>query len=218
MIKDLEYSFTFIMFYRVYKSGLWKNVFKWEQRRKAVNLLLLTKENAVDFENDNCREEDSKVRQVGSRGHTQEGRRKQEGRGRNIFHHMVKEIYFEGGERSEEQWLCYPSHPPENKQNHEKDTIVHTRTYIRLESSKTKRSSEEKSSSIKGQKRVLEDTNCISTPLLLPYGNKSCSFPDHSSNFQTIYTLYTYKGERMWGLGFPTWKQQIKGIGISVNR
>lgn len=64
---------------------------------QSYKCAVTNKENHAHLENDNCREEDSKLRQMGSKGHTEkERKRKQKGRGRNRFNHMG-DTYFEGG-------------------------------------------------------------------------------------------------------------------------
>lgn len=91
-----------------------KHVFKQEQRHKVINVLLPIKENHAHLEN-KCKEEDSKLRQTGSKGHRNRERESQKGEA-ETGSLTWGDTYFEGRKGSEEQRFHYPLYLPENNQ------------------------------------------------------------------------------------------------------
>lgn len=116
-------------------------------------------------------------------GTGKQGRRKQKGQGRNMSHHMVREIHILRVEKGQGNNFTIHHTSPKQRETHEKGIKMHTSIYPQLKSSKIK-SSWVKSPSVKSQRKGCKGQQLHS---FFPYENKSCSFPDQSSNSQNIY-------------------------------
>lgn len=112
------------------------------EQRQSCKFIIAIKKNHAHFENGNCREEVSKVRQMRNRELTSVGLRKQRGRGRNMLHHIIKTIHIfffmrvERDQKSNDLTIHHASKT--TNRNTKKAPKIQTSTYTQMESSKIK--------------------------------------------------------------------------------